>query len=260
MLSSRPSENDVDPSRLPIICDWLDGDLARLEARTATDASSFSLIANWHWARSVFHSTQSRRMGVDQINWGEWRLGLEYAYLFVRACPSRRQSPIPTDVSFFIEVAFSRVLTNHPKAAARVLKGTEKLIVNVVNEINSHTRTPIILEGDLDIIGLLYDRVMGSAPEHRVFHRASPEVTKEDLLALAEKRKRYAKKGRPEGAFLDGYSYELIPLEALFVNSLLPEAERDVSLTLMADAIAATEYPDDPVLEGYDARLSALGL
>lgn len=260
MLSSRPSEDDINLGRLTVIRDWVDGDLTRLEAGTAADASSFSLIANWHWARSVFHSTKSRKMGVDLVNWGEWRLGLEYADLFIRACPSRRISPIPTDISFFIEVAFSRVLTSHPKAAERVLRGTEKLIVNVVNKINSYTRTPIILEGDLDIIGLLYDRVTGTVPKHRVFHRASPEVTKDDLLALPEKRKRYAKKGRPEGAFLDGYSYELVPLEALFVNSLLPEAERDPSLTLMAEAIAATEYPDDPVLEGYDARLSALGL
>lgn len=260
MTPYRPTKESTDPSQLQPDIARVDLELAEMENKRSVGIPPFGRVAMWHWGRAVLKAKRSAEGPVKGMDWQAWRLGVEYADLFLRCWRAYPNGTAPHTVTFFLEVAFSRVLTNHIMAAERVLKGTERPITSVVNKINSYTRTPIILEGDLDIIGLLYDRVTGSVPKHRVFHRVSPEVTKEDQLALPEKRKRYAKKGRPEGAFLDGYSYELVPLEALFVNSLLPEAERDPSLTLMAEAIAATEYPNDPVLEGYDARLSALGL
>lgn len=260
MTPYRPTKETIDPKRLSADLAAVDFDLAELESRRAVLTPPFGRVAMWHWGQAVLRAKRSADGTLKGVDWQAWRTGIEYTDLFLRCWRADRDGTSPHVVTFFLEVSFARVLTHHPKAAQRVLKGTERPIASAVNKINSYSRTPIILEGDLDIIGLLYDRVLGNGPKHRVFQRASPEVTKQDLAALSEKRKRYAKKGRAEGAFLAGYSFELIPLEALFVNSLLPEADKDASLTQIAQAMAATEYPDDPLLEHYDARLTALGI
>lgn len=260
MTPYRPTKETTDPARLPPILASVEFDLTEMESHRAVGIPPFGWLAMWHWGKAVCKAKRSADGTLKGVDWQAWRTGVEYADLFLRCWRAYPNGTAPHTVTFFLEVAIVRMLTNHPKAAERVLKGTERPIASVVNTINSYSRNPIILEGDLDIIGLLYDRVLGNVPKHRVFHRASLEVTREDLTALADKRKRYAKKSRAEGALLAGYSFELIPLEALFVNSLLPEAEKDATLTQMAQAIAATEYPDDPMLEGYDARLMMLGL
>ncbi|WP_425073832.1 hypothetical protein [Sagittula sp. S175] len=100
------------------------------------------------------------------------------------------------------------------------------------------------------ILGLFLDH-FGSPVQ-----RASLSPVPADVPEAIAQRITYSTSKGAQGNLLPAPEGDLVPLELVWFNATLPEVARDPQLTAMANAIAATQYPEeDPRFVDLDTRL-----
>jgi hypothetical protein len=188
----------------------------------------------------------------DQYDWDAWRLALEYSLLDFRSCgtgPISSWVPVSERLRSAYELYFLGQ-NNHAKA---LLESIREPIVPVTNRLFRGTAN------ELFAVGQFFLDLTGSAPKHQAFDLTMQPSADQILDVALRNRGFYADASKEGGALLAGPIGNLVPLEAIYLNSKKSVSDQDEVLAGLYHAMAATEYPSDDQFIDLDIKLATAG-